>query len=90
MPRALLSVSDKRGLVAFATELVELGFEIVSTGGTAAELRAAGVPVTAVDAVTGSPEILGGRVKTLHPRVHAGLLARPDADHQAELDAHEI
>jgi len=90
MPRALLSVSDKRGLVAFATGLVELGFDVVSTGGTAAALRAAGVPVTSVDEVTRSPEILDGRVKTLHPRVHAGLLARPDADHQAELEAHGI
>ena len=90
MPRALLSVSDKRGLVPFASGLVELGFELVSTGGTAATLRSAGLPVTAVDEVTGSPEILDGRVKTLHPRVHAGLLARPDAGHQAELEAHGI
>ncbi len=90
MQRALLSVSDKRGLVAFAAGLVELGYEVVSTGGTAAELRGAGVPVTPVDAVTGSPEILGGRVKTLHPRIHAGLLARSDDEHQAELDAHGI
>ena len=90
MPRALLSVSDKSGLVAFATGLVELGFELVSTGGTAAVLRQAGLTVTKVDAVTGAPEILGGRVKTLHPRVHGGLLARPDAEHEAELAAHGI
>jgi phosphoribosylaminoimidazolecarboxamide formyltransferase / IMP cyclohydrolase len=90
MPRALLSVSDKSGLTAFAAGLVELGFELVSTGGTAAVLREAGLGVTKVDAVTGAPEILDGRVKTLHPHVHAGLLARPDADHEAELTAHGI
>ncbi len=90
MPRALLSVSDKSGLVSFATGLVELGFELVSTGGTAAVLREAGLAVTKVDAVTGAPEILGGRVKTLHPRVHGGLLARPDAEHEAELAEHGI
>lgn len=90
MPRALLSVSDKRALVPFARGLAELGFELVSTGGTAAALRAAGLAVTGVDQVTGAPEILDGRVKTLHPRVHAGLLARPDAGHEAELAAHGI
>ncbi len=90
MPRALLSVSDKSGIVAFATGLVELGFDLVSTGGTAAVLREAGLPVEKVDAVTGAPEILGGRVKTLHPRVHGGLLARPDAEHEAELEQHGI
>ena len=73
--RALLSVSDKRGLVAFATALVGLRFELVSTGGTARALREAGLPVTDVAAVTGFPEMLDGRVKTLHPRVHAGILA---------------
>jgi phosphoribosylaminoimidazolecarboxamide formyltransferase/IMP cyclohydrolase len=78
MPRALISVSDKRGIVAFAQGLVQLGWEIVSTGGTAAALRAAGVPVTLVDAVTGFPELLDGRVKTLHPAVHGALLARRD------------
>ncbi|MEO5800080.1 MAG: bifunctional phosphoribosylaminoimidazolecarboxamide formyltransferase/IMP cyclohydrolase [Gemmatimonadales bacterium] len=78
MPRALISVSDKRGIVAFAEELVRLGWEVVSTGGTAALLRESGVAVTTVDQVTGFPEILDGRVKTLHPAVHAGLLARPD------------
>lgn len=80
MPRALLSVSDKRGIVPFAASLRQLGWEIVSTGGTAALLREEGVAVTPVDAVTGFPEILDGRVKTLHPAVHAGLLARPDRD----------
>jgi hypothetical protein len=67
MPRALISVSDKRGILSFAEELVRLGWEVVSTGGTAALLRQGGVPVTSVDQVTGFPEILDGRVKTLHP-----------------------
>ncbi|HEX5588814.1 MAG TPA: bifunctional phosphoribosylaminoimidazolecarboxamide formyltransferase/IMP cyclohydrolase [Candidatus Limnocylindrales bacterium] len=73
--RALLSVSDKTGLVDFARGLVGLAFELVSTGGTARTLREAGLPVTDVAAVTGFPEMLDGRVKTLHPRVHAGILA---------------
>jgi phosphoribosylaminoimidazolecarboxamide formyltransferase/IMP cyclohydrolase len=73
--RALLSVSDKEGLAAFATGLVALGFELVSTGGTARALREAGLPVTDVAAVTGFPEMLDGRVKTLHPSIHAGILA---------------
>ncbi len=91
MPRALISVSDKRGIVAFAQGLVGLGWEIVSTGGTAAALRKAGVPVTPVDQVTGFPEILDGRVKTLHPRIHAGLLARPDIPtHAGALAEHGI
>ena len=90
MPRALLSVSDKAGLVAFAAGLHDLGYELVSTGGTAAALAAAGLPVTKVSDVTGAPEILDGRVKTLHPSIHGGLLARPDDAHQAELDAHGI
>jgi len=76
MPRALISVSDKRGIVAFAQGLIQLGWEIVSTGGTATALRSAGLPVMAVDAVTGFPELLDGRVKTLHPAVHGALLAR--------------
>lgn len=84
--RALLSVSDKAGLVTFAGGLVRLGFELVSTGGTARALRAAGLPVTDVAAVTGFPEMLDGRVKTLHPRVHAGILAdRRLADHRRQL-----
>ena len=88
MPRALISVSDKRGIVPFAEELVSMGWELVSTGGTAAALRAAGLQVTPVDQVTGFPEILDGRVKTLHPHVHAGLLARRDvAEHRAALDS---
>jgi phosphoribosylaminoimidazolecarboxamide formyltransferase / IMP cyclohydrolase len=73
--RALLSVSDKTGLVPFATSLVAVGFELVSTGGTARTLREAGLPVTDVAAVTGFPEMLDGRIKTLHPRIHGGLLA---------------
>lgn len=74
--RALLSVSDKRGLAPFARELAALGWEIVSTGGTALALRRERVPVVPVEAVTGFPEIMDGRVKTLHPKVHGGLLAR--------------
>ena len=75
-PRALLSVSDKRGIVEFARDLVALGWEIVSTGGTAETLRKASVPVIAIEQVTGFPEMMDGRVKTLHPKVHGGLLAR--------------
>ncbi len=91
MPRALLSVSDKRGIVPFAASLVRLGWEVVSTGGTAAMLRAEGVAVTPVDQVTGFPEILDGRVKTLHPAVHAGLLARADhAEHMRQLREHGL
>ncbi len=86
--RALLSVSDKTGLEPFGRGLVELGFELVSTGGTSAALRAAGLPVTDVAALTGFPEMLDGRVKTLHPRVHAGILAdRRRADHRQQLVA---
>jgi len=76
--RALLSVSDKRGLVEFAQGLVALGWEIVSTGGTAEALRRAQVPVIGIEDVTGFPEMMDGRVKTLHPKVHGGLLGRRD------------
>ena len=76
--RALLSVSDKRGIVDFARGLVELGIELVSTGGTARELEEAGVPVRAIGDFTGFPEIMDGRVKTLHPKLYAGLLAVRD------------
>ena len=89
--RALVSVSDKTGLVPFATRLVDAGVEIVSSGGTAATLAAAGLPVTRVAEVTGTPEMLDGRVKTLHPAIHAGILAdvsRPE--HVADLQAHGI
>ncbi len=78
MPRALISVSDKRGIVAFARGLVDLDWELISTGGTGAALAEAGIPVTPVHRVTGFPEILDGRVKTLHPMVHGALLARRD------------
>ncbi|MGZ9277148.1 MAG: bifunctional phosphoribosylaminoimidazolecarboxamide formyltransferase/IMP cyclohydrolase [Candidatus Limnocylindrales bacterium] len=89
--RALLSVSDKSGLVDLARGLVARGFELVSTGGTARTLREAGLPVTDVASVTGSPEMLDGRVKTLHPRVHAGLLAdRRRSDHREALIAANI
>ncbi len=80
---ALLSVSDKRGLVPFAQGLVRCGFSILSTGGTLEALKAAGVPARKVSQHTGSPEILGGRVKTLHPRIHGGLLGRPTLESDA-------
>ena len=89
MSRALVSVYDKTGLADFAGRLVDAGYEIVSSGGTAAALEAEGIPVTAVSEVTGSPEILGGRVKTLHPRIHGGILARGEVDDD-ELEANEI
>ena len=88
--RALISVWDKTGVVEFAQGLHELGYEIISTGGTAKELTQAGVPVTPVSDVTGFPEILGGRVKTLHPKIHGGILARGIPDHEGELAAHGI
>ena len=78
MPRALLSVSDKTGLVEFARGLAARGVELVSTGGTARALRQAGLPVANVSDVTGLPEMMDGRVKTLHPLVHGGILARRD------------
>lgn len=78
--RALVSVSDKTGLDELARTLVDLGVEILSTGGTATALADAGIPVTSVDSVTGQPEILGGRVKTLHPKIHGGILAREDVE----------
>ena len=89
--RALLSVSDKTGLVEFARGLVALRFELVSTGGTARALREAGLAVTDVATVTGFPEMLDGRVKTLHPRIHAGILAdRRAPDHRRQLLAAAI
>jgi phosphoribosylaminoimidazolecarboxamide formyltransferase / IMP cyclohydrolase len=89
--RALLSVSDKRGLVEFARGLAKLGVEIVSTGGTARELAAEGIPTRPVEDYTGFPEILGGRVKTLNPRIYAGLLAvRSDDDHVETLREHSV
>ncbi len=83
--RALISVSDKTGLVELARGLVQQGLEILSTGGTAKALYAAGVAVREVSDFTGAPEILDGRVKTLHPRVHGGILGRPTAKHRAEM-----
>jgi phosphoribosylaminoimidazolecarboxamide formyltransferase / IMP cyclohydrolase len=89
--RALLSVSDKRGIVEFARELAALGWELVSTGGTAEALRRAGIPVVPIEQVTGFPEIMDGRVKTLHPKVHGGLLARREhPGDQAALKQHAI
>src|SRR5256714_4508956 len=89
--RALLTVSDKRGLVEFARGLAELGVEIVSTGGTARELEGAGLEVRAIDDYTGFPEILDGRVKTLNPKIYAGLLAvRSNPEHVATLAEHGI
>src|SRR5258705_10472787 len=82
--RALLSVSDKRGIVQFARDLVALKWEIVSTGGTAEALRREQVPVTGIEDVTGVPEIMDGRVKTLHPKVHGGLLGRRGNQHDLE------
>ncbi|MGL5033937.1 MAG: bifunctional phosphoribosylaminoimidazolecarboxamide formyltransferase/IMP cyclohydrolase, partial [Microcystaceae cyanobacterium] len=74
---ALLSVSNKTGLIEFARQLVEIfQFDIISSGGTAKALKEAGLPVTKVSDYTSSPEILGGRVKTLHPKIHGGILAR--------------
>ena len=89
--RALLSVSDKSGLVAFARALADMGVELISTGGTAAMLRGEGLAVKDVSEVTGFPEMLDGRVKTLHPVVHGGLLAiRGDARHEAQTAEHAI
>ncbi len=88
--RALLSVSDKSGLIAFAQGLTDLGYEIISTGGTYSTLQEAGVQVTKVAEVTGFPEILDGRVKTLHPKIHGGILAIRNQKHLAELEQNQI
>jgi phosphoribosylaminoimidazolecarboxamide formyltransferase / IMP cyclohydrolase len=88
--RALVSVSDKRGVVELGRALVELGWEILSTGGTAQALAGAGIAVTQVSTYTGAPEILDGRVKTLHPKIHGGLLGRPTDAHRAEMAANGI
>lgn len=89
---ALLSVSDKTGLIEFARQLVEeFEFDLISSGGTAAALKGAGLPVTKVSDYTGFPEILGGRVKTLHPRIHGGILGRRDiAEDVAQMETHGI
>lgn len=89
--RALISVSDKRGIVDFAKKLSESGFEIVSTGGTKRTLEENGIPVTAIQQVTGFPEILDGRVKTLHPTIHGGLLGKPgDDSHRKQMERYGI
>jgi len=90
-PKALLSVSNKEGLVPLAQGLLAAGYELISSGGTAAALAAAGLSVTKVAQHTGAPEILGGRVKTLHPRIHGGILAKRDEPaHQVDLQAQGI
>jgi phosphoribosylaminoimidazolecarboxamide formyltransferase/IMP cyclohydrolase len=89
--RALLSVSNKEGIVSFAKQLAELGVEIISTGGTKKALEEHGIPVISISEVTGFPEILDGRVKTLHPMIHGGLLAiREDENHRKQLEQHQI
>ena len=90
MKRALISVSDKTGVITLAKALVDNGIEIVSTGGTAKALKEAGVPVINISRVTGFPEILDGRVKTLHPNVHGAILAKDTKDHMAVLEEHKI
>src|SRR3990167_10925179 len=87
--RALISVSDKTGIVEFAKNLVSLGVEIISTGGTSQLLRDSGVPHRMVDEITGLPEMLDGRVKTLHPKIHGGILGRRDK-HAHEAKEHHI
>ncbi|MBX7154880.1 MAG: bifunctional phosphoribosylaminoimidazolecarboxamide formyltransferase/IMP cyclohydrolase [Bacteriodetes bacterium] len=89
--RALISVSDKTGIVEFARELHALDIEILSTGGTASMLRSEGIPVTSVSDITGFPEVMDGRVKTLHPKIHGGLLAVLDNEqHKQQMDEHDI
>jgi phosphoribosylaminoimidazolecarboxamide formyltransferase/IMP cyclohydrolase len=91
MKRALISVSDKTGVVPFAQELIKLDFSIISTGGTAKILSGEGVEVTPIREVTGFPEIMDGRVKTLHPKIHGGLLAlRDNKSHMEQADKREI
>ena len=91
MNYALLSVSDKTGIVDFARSLVDYGYTIISSGGTHAVIQAEGIPVTKVSDYTGSPEILNGRVKTLHPKIHGGILAqRGNPSHDLDRGANEI
>ena len=91
MNYALLSVSDKTGIVDFARSLVDYGYTIISSGGTHAVIQAEGIPVTKVSDYTGSPEILNGRVKTLHPKIHGGILAqRGNPAHDLDRGANEI
>ena len=89
-PRALLSVSDKSGLLDFAQQLHTAGVQLIASGGTARQLADAGLPVLAVEDLTGFPEILGGRVKTLHPAIHGGILSRRTPEHLAELAQHGL
>ena len=89
--RALISVSDKTGVVEFAQELKRFGVEIISTGGTANALRAGGIDVLDVADITGFPEMMDGRVKTLHPKIHGALLGiRDNAEHQSAMQKHGI
>ncbi|MDX2030618.1 MAG: bifunctional phosphoribosylaminoimidazolecarboxamide formyltransferase/IMP cyclohydrolase, partial [Blastocatellia bacterium] len=89
--RALISVSDKTGLIEFAKSLSRHGIELISTGGTAKALREQGLAVRDVSEVTGFPEMLDGRVKTLHPKVHGGILGiRENAEHRAKMSEHGI
>ena len=91
MSYALLSVSDKTGIVDFATGLVSAGYKLISSGGTHAVLQAEGIPVMRVSDYTGSPEILDGRVKTLHPKIHGGILAqRGNSSHDLDLKVNRI
>jgi phosphoribosylaminoimidazolecarboxamide formyltransferase/IMP cyclohydrolase len=90
MKRALISVSNKEGAVEFARGLEKLGYEIISTGGTYNVLQAAGVNVRKVADITGFPEILDGRVKTLHPKIHGGILARRIPQHLQQIEENEI
>src|ERR1700690_290470 len=90
LARALISVSDKTGVVDLARRLASAGIEILSTGGTARAIGAAGVPVRGGSDFTGEPQILAGRVKTLHPRVHGGILGRPTAAHRAEMQRADL
>ena len=88
---ALLSVTDKTGIIDFAQFLSDRGVELLSTGGTAKAIREAGILVVEVSDFTGFPEILGGRVKILHPKIHGGILARPDHENdQSEIEDHDI
>ncbi|HUX46549.1 MAG TPA: bifunctional phosphoribosylaminoimidazolecarboxamide formyltransferase/IMP cyclohydrolase [Desulfosporosinus sp.] len=88
--KALISVSDKTGLVAFAHELAELGFELISTGGTYKVLDEANIPVKYVSEITGFPEVLDGRVKTLHPLIHGGILAQDSVEHKKQMEENGI
>ncbi|HET8564773.1 MAG TPA: bifunctional phosphoribosylaminoimidazolecarboxamide formyltransferase/IMP cyclohydrolase, partial [Candidatus Binatia bacterium] len=89
--RALVSVSDKKGIVEFCRGLSELGIDLVSTGGTASLLRQNNVPVRDVSEVTGFPEMMDGRVKTVHPKIHGGILAlRDNPEHLSQMKAHGI